>query len=218
MNKDKKALVLSICLLVAYAVIGVVVGGFVFDNIENIPPVVVFLGCLALLIFAGLGAGINALAKLTRLNSSPLFCYLPIAQDTVVYNVVRGIKTTSKLHEILKKFNFLVTSTVLIIVGCIAPIISQSVIGNMLETNAGNPEIVEKILGVNTIVITVVSVILIVAYVVRVLYFNYIFKLTYKSPLVRILAILPPFHLIFIAILPNQISYLLNTGSSKKKR
>lgn len=214
MTGKQKAIIQLIGLICIYLLIGIICGPIITNWLltegeQN--PIIIVIITLAAVVFLGLGAGVKSLAKVVRVNINASFCYLPIAQDIVVYHIVKAMRTKNKMHEVLKKFNLLLTGTCLTLIGCAlkfgSPLIFTKIL--MDNSNMSNAEDVAiMMLQTNNILTTFLCLILVVAYLIRVAYFDNIFRLVYPSMAVRILAILPPVHLVLIAILPNQLSYL----------
>lgn len=217
-NKTKATLqlivVIAICAIIAalFTLYGV---DYIIEVGES-NPAIIFIVALLAVVYFGIGAGIKALAKVVRVKANSVFCYLPITQDIVVYNVVRGIKTSNSLHDKLKKFNWLLTGTVLIIISILLLVASPLIFNKILSTatSSNGDEVATLMVTVNSIINCITLGSLLIAYIIRVIYFDFIFKLVYKSNMARILAILPPVHLLMIAIMPNQLSYLSKTRTN----
>ena len=215
MTRKQKSTVQLVALVVGYLAIGVTAGIWLSNNLDDIPPVMLVLGILALIVFGGVGAGINALAQVTKIQIPSAYSFLPIVQDVVVFNIVKSLKVVDSVHEQIKKVNLLLVGTVMswaVILGAftVPKLLVKVANGNETE------EAASKILNINTTMLIVLGGVLVIAYIVRVIYFHYIFRLTYRNIFIQLIAILPPIHLLLVAFLPNKLNSI-DFQSRRKK-
>lgn len=205
MTRKQKATAQLVALIGGYLVVGVLAGTWLSRNLDDMSPVMLVIGVLALIVLGGVGGGINALAKITKIQVPSAYSYLPVVQDVVVFNIVKSLKTVNALHAKLKKFNMLITSTI----ASLAVVLGSFAVPKLLVKIASSnetAEAAEKMLTLNTGVMTTLVTVLVIAYIIRVLYFDYVFRLVYRNKLIRLLAILPPMHLLLVAFLPNKLN------------
>lgn len=215
MTRKQKQTVQLVALIVGYLAIGSFAGIWLSNNLDEIPPVMLVLGIFALIVLGGVGAGVSALAQVTKIQVPNAYSYLPIVQDVVVFNIVKSLKRVDGLHEQIKKVNLLLIGTVttfLAILGSFAVPKMFVKIATENDTEAA----ASKMLGINTTVIITLVVIVTIAYVIRVIYFHYIFRLTYRNVFIQVIAILPPVHLILVALLPNKLNSIDFLNRRKK--
>lgn len=195
-KSEKKNMIVTYGSLALMTLIGILLGDLLFSNIEKVPPVLLFVGSTALLLFSGLGMSLSKLNYYAGVNLPTLYCYMPVTQEMVVYGVVRAIKSQSTLHTNLKKHNYLSLSSAILILCAVFATASPAIMSAIATSQTGD-KAVSMILVANTAIIAIISVLVILAYTVRVIYYNYIFKHLYKSStLWLVLAVLPPVHLV----------------------
>lgn len=218
MSESKKSLLQVLGLTALFILIGVPLGIFIADNFEKISPVIIFLVVLVVVVFIGVGNGVAALAKVVKLDVNKAYCYLPIFQDIVIFHVVKGIKPITFAHSALKKFNMLIVSTVSLVIAISLGATTPLLFSKIVESSSSPDSAVALIASINVVTTTLISILLIVFYILRVLYFDVIFKLVYKNPIMRVLNLIPICHVIFIATLQNHLGYLQKTVANNPKK